>query len=171
MIKMAFVIACRKYLSGQSWKSLQELQCYLGANTLIHVKSSSLSTVVLKKPSNVFTSCRREVFETAFQPVHLYSTRTHRIFQREKPKDLYSVLEITPSATQQQVKDAYYKLSMKYHPDRNKGSPEAHRKFTDLTEAYSILGQHDLRRKYDKGLLKHYPERQHTAEQYVVKWN
>ena len=51
---------------------------------------------------------------------------------------------------------------MKYHPDRNKGSQEAHQKFTELTEAYSILGQHDLRRKYDKGLLQEYPRKPHT---------
>lgn len=89
----------------------------------------------------------------------------HKPIQREKPKDLYSILEVSPYATQQQVKDAYYKLSMKYHPDRNKGSIEAHHKFTDLTEAYSILGQYELRKKYDKGLLHQYPRRPTVAQQ------
>lgn len=97
-----------------------------------------------------------------------YSTRAghHRVPQREKPKDLYATLNVSPSATQQQVKDAYYKLSLKYHPDRNRGSVEAHQKFTDLTEAYAVLGQYELRKKYDKGLLHQYPGRHH-APQYV----
>lgn len=99
------------------------------------------------------------------QPVSWYST--HRPVQREKPNDMYFILGVTPSATQQQVKEAYYKLSLKYHPDRNMGSQEAHEKFTALTEAYSILGQYELRKKYDKGLLHHYPGRHHTTHQYV----
>jgi hypothetical protein len=85
-----------------------------------------------------------------------YSTRGHRVAHRESTKDLYAILGVSPHATQQQVKDSYYKLSLQYHPDRNRGSQEAHRKFTDLTEAYSVLGQYELRKKYDKGLLQHF---------------
>ena len=91
-----------------------------------------------------------------------YSTRGHRGLQREKPQDLYAILGVSPSATQQQLKDAYYKLSLQYHPDRNMGSSEAHQKFTALTEAYSVLGQYEQRKKYDKGLLHQYPGRPHT---------
>ena len=72
-------------------------------------------------------------------------------------KDLYSILGLTPKATQLQIKNAYYKLSMKYHPDRNHGSQEAASHFQSITEAYSVLGQTDLRRKYDMGLLREYP--------------
>lgn len=70
---------------------------------------------------------------------------------REKPKDLYATMGVSPNATQQQIKEAYYRLSMKLHPD--KGGVADHTKFTELTEAYAILGRHNLRRKYDKGLL------------------
>lgn len=98
----------------------------------------------------------------SLQSVAKYSTR---IVHREKPKDLYSILGVSPNATQQQVKDSYYKLSLQYHPDRNKGSLEAHQKFTDLTEAYSVLGQYELRKKYDKGLLHQHPGRHHTTHQ------
>lgn len=70
---------------------------------------------------------------------------------REKPKDLYAVMGVSPNATQQQIKEAYYRHSMKLHPD--KGGVADHSKFTELTEAYAILGRHNLRRKYDKGLL------------------
>lgn len=94
-----------------------------------------------------------------------YSTRGQRIIHREKPTDLYAILGVSPSATQQQVKDSYYKLSLKFHPDHNKGSPDAHQKFTDLTEAYSVLSQYELRKKYDKGLLHQYPGRPHATSQ------
>ena len=50
---------------------------------------------------------------------------------------------------------------MLYHPDRNRGSHSAHQRFSEITEAYSILGQHSLRRKYDKGLLHEYPRKPH----------
>ena len=90
-----------------------------------------------------------------------YSTRGH-----EKSKDLYTIIGVSPHATQQQIKEAYYRLSMRYHPDRNRGSPEAHQRFTELTEAYSILGQYDRRRKYDKGLLHQYPRRPHPSQRH-----
>ena len=83
--------------------------------------------------------------------VRLFSTK------HVKVKDLYAIIGVTPNATQKQIKDAYYKLSMRYHPDRNLGSSEAHQKFTELNEAYAILGQYDQRRRYDKGLLHQYP--------------
>lgn len=76
---------------------------------------------------------------------------------RGKSKDLYAVMNVTRNATQQQIKDAYYKLSMQYHPDKNKNSKEATAKFTELTEAYSILGSHELRKRYDKGIHSHRP--------------
>ena len=84
-----------------------------------------------------------------------YSTKA-RTHSDKKHKDLYAIMGVSPHATQVQIKEAYYSLSMKYHPDRNKGSEDAHQKFTELTEAYSILGQYDLRRKYDKGMLHEY---------------
>ena len=84
-----------------------------------------------------------------------YSTKA-RAHSDKKHKDLYAIMGVSPHATQVQIKEAYYRLSMKYHPDRNKGSEDAHQKFTELTEAYSVLGQYDLRRKYDKGMLHEY---------------
>lgn len=66
-------------------------------------------------------------------------------------------MNISPKVTQLQIKEAYYKLSMKYHPDRNGGSEEAHNLFKEITEAYSVLGNNEMRRKYDRGLLREYP--------------
>lgn len=64
----------------------------------------------------------------------------------------YDALEISPKATQADVKSAYYKLSKVYHPDRNKNSEEAHHKFRAISEAYEVLGNVRLRRLYDKGV-------------------
>lgn len=63
----------------------------------------------------------------------------------------YDSLGITPKATQTDVKAAYYKLSMVYHPDKNKGCVDAADKFRDINAAYEILGNFKLRRLYDKG--------------------
>ncbi|XP_059619524.1 dnaJ homolog subfamily C member 30, mitochondrial [Phlebotomus argentipes] len=78
-------------------------------------------------------------------------SRTRILFQA---KNHYDVLGLTPKATQNDIKAAYYKLSKQYHPDKNKGSEEAVTKFRDITAAYEILGTYRLRRLYDKGVLQ-----------------
>lgn len=74
----------------------------------------------------------------------IYSTNT--LFRNH-----YDVLGITPKATQTDIKSAFYKLSKMYHPDKNKGSDDASRKFQDISAAYEVLGNFKLRRLYDKG--------------------
>ncbi|XP_067015042.1 dnaJ homolog subfamily C member 30, mitochondrial [Anabrus simplex] len=68
-------------------------------------------------------------------------------------KNHYDSLGITPKATQSDIKAAYYKLSMMYHPDKNKGSDVASEKFRAISEAYEVLGNFKLRKLYDKGIL------------------
>ncbi|KAK2871035.1 hypothetical protein Q8A67_023562 [Cirrhinus molitorella] len=65
----------------------------------------------------------------------------------------YDILEISPTATHAQIKTAYYKQSFIYHPDKNAGSEEAAFKFSQISEAYNVLGNKALRRKYDRGIL------------------
>lgn len=65
----------------------------------------------------------------------------------------YDILEVTPTATQAQIKTAYYKQSFVYHPDRNAGSEAATVRFSEISEAYTVLGNKSLRKKYDRGLL------------------
>ncbi|XP_044021784.1 dnaJ homolog subfamily C member 18-like [Siniperca chuatsi] len=65
----------------------------------------------------------------------------------------YEVLQVTPTATQAQIKTAYYKQSFIYHPDRNASSGEATVRFSEISEAYTVLGNKALRKKYDRGLL------------------
>lgn len=64
--------------------------------------------------------------------------------------DYYEVLEITKTAPGEEIKKAYRKLAMKYHPDRNAGNKEAEEKFKALSEAYEVLSDTDKRQKYDR---------------------
>ncbi|GAB5582806.1 dnaJ homolog subfamily C member 30 [Prionailurus iriomotensis] len=66
---------------------------------------------------------------------------------------LYELLGVPTTATQAQIKAAYYRQSFLYHPDRNSGSAEAAERFTRISQAYVVLGSATLRRKYDRGLL------------------
>ncbi|XP_063355010.1 dnaJ homolog subfamily C member 30, mitochondrial-like [Pelmatolapia mariae] len=77
------------------------------------------------------------------RPDPLYKTKT----------GYYDILGVAPSATRAQIKTAYYKQSFTYHPDRNTGSEEATVRFSEISEAYTVLGNKGLRKKYDLGLL------------------
>lgn len=63
-------------------------------------------------------------------------------------RDYYEVLGVSRDATKDQIKDAYRKLAMQYHPDRNK-SPEAEEKFKEISEAYAVLSDDQKRQQYD----------------------
>uniref|UniRef100_A0AAV2JH83 DnaJ homolog subfamily C member 30, mitochondrial n=1 Tax=Knipowitschia caucasica TaxID=637954 RepID=A0AAV2JH83_KNICA len=65
----------------------------------------------------------------------------------------YDILGVSAKATQAQIKTSYYKQSFSYHPDRNAGSEEATQRFSEISEAYMVLGNKALRKKYDRGLL------------------
>ncbi|XP_063697148.1 dnaJ homolog subfamily C member 30, mitochondrial [Culicoides brevitarsis] len=70
-----------------------------------------------------------------------------------RKKTHYEVLQITPKATAQDIKESYYRLSKLYHPDRNKDNPDAVEKFREISESYEVLGNFNLRKLYDKGIL------------------
>ena len=63
-------------------------------------------------------------------------------------RDYYEVLGVTRDAGQKAIKDAFRKLAMQYHPDRNK-APDAEAKFKEIAEAYAVLSDPDKRAKYD----------------------
>lgn len=64
-------------------------------------------------------------------------------------KDYYKILGVNKDATQEDIKKAFRKLSIKWHPDRNKGSKEAEEKFKEIAEAYSVLNDEEKRKEYD----------------------
>ncbi len=65
-------------------------------------------------------------------------------------KDLYAILGVKRDADASQIKKAYRKLAKKYHPDSNAGNAEAEKKFKDVSEANSILGDAEKRKIYDE---------------------
>lgn len=64
-------------------------------------------------------------------------------------KDYYKILGVNKSASAEEIKKAYRKLAMKYHPDRNKGNKEAEAKFKEISEAYAVLSDQEKRKQYD----------------------
>ncbi|AEJ62170.1 Chaperone protein dnaJ [Spirochaeta thermophila DSM 6578] len=65
-------------------------------------------------------------------------------------RDYYEVLGVPRSATKDEIKRAYRKLALKYHPDRNPGDKEAEEKFKEISEAYEVLSDDRKREAYDK---------------------
>ena len=66
------------------------------------------------------------------------------------PSDYYDVLGVDSNASQDEIKKAYRKKAMEYHPDRNPDDPEAEQKFKQASEAYDILSDPETRQRYDR---------------------
>jgi curved DNA-binding protein len=64
-------------------------------------------------------------------------------------KDYYKILGLSKSASDADIKKAYRKLAMKYHPDRNKGDAAAETRFKKISEAYAVLSDKEKRKQYD----------------------
>ncbi|MEE8217389.1 MAG: molecular chaperone DnaJ, partial [Vicinamibacteria bacterium] len=64
-------------------------------------------------------------------------------------RDYYEVLGLPRSTSEQEVKSAYRRLALKYHPDRNPGDQRAEERFKEAAEAYGVLGDPEKRRRYD----------------------
>ncbi len=68
----------------------------------------------------------------------------------ENKRDYYEVLEVPRTASAEEIKKAYRKKALQYHPDRNPGDKEAEEKFKEATEAYDVLSDQNKRQKYDQ---------------------
>ena len=64
-------------------------------------------------------------------------------------KDYYKILGVNKSASTEDIKKAYRKLAMQYHPDRNQGDKAAEAKFKEISEAYAVLSDSEKRKQYD----------------------
>jgi molecular chaperone DnaJ len=64
-------------------------------------------------------------------------------------RDYYEALGVTRNATEQELKQAYRKLAIQFHPDKNQGDKVAEEKFKEINEAYQVLSSPDLRARYD----------------------
>ena len=65
-------------------------------------------------------------------------------------RDYYEVLGVSKSADATEIKKAYRKLALKYHPDKNPGDKEAEEKFKEAAEAYDVLSNEEKKRRYDQ---------------------
>ncbi len=77
-------------------------------------------------------------------------------------KSYYDILGVSKTATEEEIKKAFKKKAMEYHPDRNKNDPKAEEKFKDVNEAYAVLKDKDKRKQYDtfgaEGFRKRYSQ-------------
>ncbi len=65
-------------------------------------------------------------------------------------RDYYEVLEVSKTATPEEIKKAYRKKALQYHPDKNQGNKEAEEKFKEAAEAYEVLSNPEKRQRYDQ---------------------
>lgn len=130
-----------------TWRSPQQLRAFCTV-LLIFTEERSGCGASLKRPK-----LRPDTFK-ASTAARSYSRRSEEapLLHRSKTA-YYDILKVSPSATQSQIKTAYYKQSFIYHPDKNLGSREATERFSDISEAYNVLGNISMRRKYDRGIL------------------
>ena len=65
-------------------------------------------------------------------------------------RDYYEILGVTNSASDDEIKKAYRKVAMKFHPDRNPGDAAAEESFKEASEAYEVLSDSDKKTRYDQ---------------------
>ncbi|XP_037099368.1 dnaJ homolog subfamily B member 9 [Syngnathus acus] len=88
-------------------------------------------------------------------------------------RDYYDILGVPKDASERQIKKAFHKLALKYHPDRNKG-PDAEAKFREIAEAYETLSDDKRRREYDQfghGQSAHGGNANHNFRQHYRSFN
>ena len=89
-----------------------------------------------------------------------------------KFKDYYKVLGVDKTASQEDIKKAYRKLAVKYHPDKTKGDKASEEKFKEIAEAYEVLADQEKRKKYDSvgQNWQQYDQQYNTGKRYEYEF-
>lgn len=82
--------------------------------------------------------------------IEMYTHKKNEYKQRPDPIRLYRTLNLPVNASTQDIKNCYYELAKKYHPDANRSSSEAYEKFQEINEAYEVLSDQKKRFNYDR---------------------
>ncbi len=86
-------------------------------------------------------------------------------------RDYYKILGVERSATEAQIKSAFRKLALQYHPDRNPGNKTAEEKFKEINEAYEVLSDPEKRSRYDQLGESYNSWQQHGGAPGNFNWN
>ncbi|XP_071452761.1 protein tumorous imaginal discs, mitochondrial-like isoform X2 [Hetaerina americana] len=98
------------------------------------------------------TTGLRNFLATAISPLHTrYNVRCIHFSSNhlQKKRDYYEILGVARNSSPKEIKNSYFQLAKKYHPDRNKGDPNAVKKFQEVSEAYEVLSDENKRKQYD----------------------
>ncbi|VVC34427.1 Hypothetical protein CINCED_3A001437 [Cinara cedri] len=98
---------------------------------------------------NCYKLHNKRLLQHCIKPLYPYSNKNIHTSSYLKSKDFYSILGVPKNASQKEIKKAYYQLAKKFHPDTNKGDPNANKKFQEVSEAYEVLGDEKKRNAYD----------------------
>ena len=87
-------------------------------------------------------------------------------------KDFYAALGVPSTATEEEIKKAYKKLAVQYHPDKNPGDAAAEETFKGISEAYATLSSKEKRSQYDSSVLNFESDRAvRNVAQYGFSWD
>ncbi|XP_053707939.1 dnaJ heat shock protein family (Hsp40) member A3a isoform X1 [Synchiropus splendidus] len=95
-------------------------------------------------------ACKQALTLRGFNSPHVVCILPfHTSAPASNKQDYYKILGVPRTATQKEIKQAFYQMAKKYHPDSNKEDPQAKEKFTQLAEAYEVLSDETKRKQYD----------------------
>ncbi|GAA56507.1 chaperone protein DnaJ 1 [Clonorchis sinensis] len=146
--------------------SVPRIRCWLGSFVRIHETCKFCNSCYARLSQSFDINRSDQIVTVLFLVVFNHS----RYATQTRVKDYYSVLQVKPTASQAEIKNAYLELSKKYHPDTAEPNSNSKSRFVDLTEAYSVLGKVESRQEYDAyrklldlglvgdGFRMHYPK-------------
>ncbi|EXJ86155.1 hypothetical protein A1O1_06525 [Capronia coronata CBS 617.96] len=121
----------------------------------MNLRPGTLSSLRLTNP------CAAKCFVNRTRGRHFSQSQTCPTANHGNPPNHYDVLGIGQHATQAELKKQFYVLSKETHPDLNRDNPEAGKRFMQISESYSVLGDPEKRKRYDRDMIHVHGHRHH----------